>query len=55
MNKLKKECKLNKKHIDYFYWIKLKALDQIVWSKAYPNKHRKIINKVLKKFNSLTR
>ena len=46
-------CKLDKKHEDYFYWLKLKVLDENVWSKVFPNKHRKIINKVLKKFRSL--
>ena len=44
-------CKLDKKHEDYFYWLKHKVLDENVWSKVFPNKHRKIINKIIKQIN----
>ena len=50
-------CKLDRKHEDYFYWLKHKVLpsNETVWSKIFPNKHRKIINKALKKLSSLTK
>tara|TARA_R100000808_G_scaffold1307_3_gene6112 strand:+ start:16436 stop:16609 length:174 start_codon:yes stop_codon:yes gene_type:complete len=50
-------CKLDRKHEDYFYWLKHKVptTNETVWSKIFPNKHRKIINKALKKLSSLTK
>ena len=49
----RKICNLDKNHEDYFYWIKLKVLDETVWSKVFPNKNKELHQKVFKKFNSI--